>query len=1020
MSDIFARIIPSEETIKKFVDEYNLVTRSNLTENELNEVKEDICNKVKNPYGAKLRSIHFQKIYAAFEKSYKRVIALKLFNEVSKLKSDLKNQIASCNKNKVMSVQAPLGGVADLLNDIATYNRAYVDKRKAIKSYVTMQYKNSLNPEKAKDASKIDKVTNVIYNYITDNTKSKTFSGPEKEVYNKIEKDLKKLFLDGNYSYNEILNESEYVAKTLNNLRYVPQPKVNLELGLKLNLSQLNQTNEQLISSSKKELENIKKFVALKYDYENVKKNALKIEYIEDEINTFNSKKLFIGRKNVNSSSSEYVNNVNEAVNILFAYNLKACNAKKEDLKKEMINFAKTGIEISSNVDKKDFLQGVKTFEDFRQFNYVNALINTLNMSKLFLGEDALKVVETQLTEQICDGLLFLNGTPEERFNTYLERVSNLILEVTEDNFDLLKEDIMENIKECLIQPVNFEKHSKNLKTLDKMLEVCQLKYNNTRSIQLKDLLANNITREEVELTNSEKMLSTVMSMYLVNKTARESMDFHKMVLNMTSQKNQDFLNFGKPNKKSTKSEIREYYLSKFQEHYESKGYVFRNEVKSLKDLTTSKQVRKEHIYGVKYYKKGFVSGKVQDLVEDNYFNNNANKQVEERLNNFIVEKDGLMRTVGYFAKTENILNENENLTNGKDLFDMVDYVDKKYPISFNSIKYNKVLNVLTNDINEVKAITETIVTANHKEVKEFTRINNELNYLQTISEEISEEKAPVKLIELKDIIKEENKEEVVNNANSVIYLPESLNKEVKPEEKLEKNKEVVNKVIDDDIDTSRIDEYMKKCKISVGARLNSAVANSLGASKKSFERRTNPNLIYKEFDNVVNEDRKEYNNVIANLCTCWTVHEENKGLVKDDGYYFATINQISNFLNNINELVIYAIAKLPNGIDVLSRSAHKGNYTKLNEAMNVAFNNFVKETYNKEFSNPADGTKYFMDKMIIDVSAKYIEASKQTDVKKKKVIINSVKDVLETLKNSLVSYNKAEKEQTNEEALSK
>lgn len=953
-------VVPSKAVIEKFVKNYY----NGIDEQTKNLVVDKIYDKClgKNV----TMSSQIKSAYDNFQLLYRRMATYELANQTNSLVQHFKAVYDKCKTNKPYAY--PFGGVTELLAQMQADDRSYLDKEFIIKAYVTELYNNdrnlnTINGRMLKVSvlnAKIEKATNAILRFVIAAEKGvgrKTSLNMEEEyVYDRVMPLVNKQLQENSYNSNKIMQESAFISQAMGINNYIPKPQMMENMyRVNLDLTELSENNIN-VDEIRENINLLMQFISRKVKGDNFVKSAYKLELIGGNENEWTPSTLKVAKSNHADESQRLVE---QFINTLYTYNLANLNlnVSEGDFKKNLKEYIAKDVNLTNGADKYTLLKASKTSNKYKESTELRALINTLNMSKFFLGKDALKVVEKELTSKICDGLACLNSSAIEKFSYYYDTITDLVRNTPKDNFHRINNELQNLCDICLkdvVSKFTTEERTK-LQSMVKVVETLQAiaikKYEDDKFDLATKAINSTVPVSIVELAKQESELNSIVTLSLIKNVIADGNEFHKSIVYLMKDKKMDFEEI--PNfKKVKKSEYRNVLFNWFKSIYTSKGYNFENEVDDLMDFTITKQTSENN-------KSELVKAKtsINKLIEGKLFNKQElDSHIIEFLNNRLAQNDNILSPVFNYLDLEKVsskYNANGLITDENlDLLMEIanDEANISNQIDINSNKLSVVLDMLNNKLLELDEKMENTVCASKNDVAEFAHMKH--------------------------------------TAICLCDMLQGL-----------KECELV-------IDPARYEEFRRNCKTSLGLRLNSAIAYSVGSSKEGYARKTNPDLIYKNFPEIKEEDRKKYNNFIANMSRYWSIYSGNKSMVNDEGRYFTIINYLSDFVTNLNELILKKIESSQEGRKEILYCGAKKDYDKLEKLARDVVAKFVEKEYGKTFKSSAQATDYYIDSVILTVAQAYEIALQQKDEKlRRRAIMDIGSKVLPEIKKNFAEF---------------
>lgn len=932
------KIMPTLDIVKNFID-------NNYSDKNVNS--SDLAQRVLKVYNGDKVIFNDEEanIYNAFKDFYKSTNVTFLTKALSSLLNNIDASIEDCDKNNHELRKVPLDSVANLLSNINYSERFLLNKKVPLVQEInsilnSSDFKQFLASTKSKFGEK--NIKNVVDFYLGNNGYPLTHV--ENKMYNQLSNKMRKVEALNKYNFGRLNDEVSYMLKSFN-IDKTAYPDEEFYKNLNFDISSLY-TDEDLIKATQKDLDAVRAFVQSSVSTKSFSKPKVKVQYCKDE-NNFNGKEIFISTLNLDKYENNEYKNIMEAVNILYTYNLKnICELLPTE--KQFDKYIKS--HLNDYVMNSSDMQQLKHF-DFSnkqdEFVQIIALINTLNMSEVFLNKKSLEVVEKNLTSCISNLMLNVACTDVDRFNYYFDQINKIVKESTNDNFMLYKQDLKDLTTKC---KVAFNRLGDKAKADSKLrmkvvndLATTVLNKNysfvGNESTQAKAKMKNVIQKQSNALFLTEELANRFV-LYKITELAKSNINELKNSLALLSLTSKSyFYNMfvdAKLAKKMDANEIRNEIFNNFKALLTNKGYAYENSCSTFTDLFFGAKSRAEDASLIKYYANGVLSGNLFDLLEGTEIN------IEDKLNfndilNASMDKFNYSNSLIYAGELKKAVEQYGSLSlTNKDLataIDQADEISKDKHVVDASVNLDSVINLLVDKVNNIKEEENVHICATNSELVSIA----------------------------KDLI-------LVNNIKDTLSQLKDTNVNI----------QTVNK---EDVKGDKFVAYRQICKSSVSKKLSNAVAKGLGSHNvvvKNFDRNKNPELIFANFPAIENADKKELSNIINNIARYYSVTDKNKKTIQDEGNFFSIINLISNTLKNLSESIISKVEKLDRGNELLAGCAKSKDYSALNEKANEMISKYVEKQYGVSFDLPEENVDYFIDKLLIDVAQSYRQSKNE------------------------------------------
>lgn len=934
------KIMPTFDIVKNFID----------TNFSSNEIKSDaLSQKVLNAYkGEKVVFDETEtKVYNAFNDFYKNSNVVFLTRALSSLLNNIDESIENCDSLNHEKRKIPLDSVSNLLSNINFSERFLLNKRVALNQEInnilsSKKFNDYLLNTKSKFNAK--NIKNVEDFYLGNN--DAPLNHIENVMYSQLSNKMKKIEAIDKYDFGRLNDEINFMLKSLNiNSDALPNGKIYNNLHF--NISSLY-TDDELKRQTQQDLDTIRAYVEGKVIAKTFKKLGAKVQYSKEK-NAFDSKNIYIATDNLKSYENDEYKNIMESINILYTYNLKNAFSLLED-NKDFNNYIKANL--------KDYVMNEKELQQLQQYDFSKnqevfvqaiALIDTLNMSKMFLNRNSLEVVEKNLTSLISNSLLDLSCTDIDKFNFYFDRINKIVKASTNENFAEYKDELKSLTENCKNAFAKLGKNAQvesqiRMKVVNDLSNVLSKRYSfeGNESTQAKSTMKNIIQKQSNSKYLTDELANRLVLLKLTEMTKNDISELKKSLtyLGLTTKSYfyNMFINASSVSKMTAK-EFQSKMFASFKAILENKGFSYDDNCTSFTDLLFGAQSRAEDSSLIKYYSNGVLSGNLFDLIEG------AEIEIDDKLNFNSV----LNASMDKFNYTKSMIMAGE-LKKSLDLFNTTSLTDKQLSYAIaradeiskdknvidSTVDTNFIVNTVLEKINAVKEEKNVHICATNGEL---VSIAKDLGFIKNINETLTQ-------------LKETN-----SNIRANI---QTLNKE--------------------DFSKEKLGSYRQLCKSSISKKLSNALAKGLGAHNvvvKNFDRNKNPELIFANFPEFSDSDKKQLANVISNIARFYSVTDKNKNTIHDEGNFFSVINLISNTLKTLSETILRKIESSADGKYVIPGSAKSKDYSLLNQKVNELISEFVEKEYGKTFS-AEESLDYFVDKMIIDVAQSYQQSKSE------------------------------------------
>lgn len=729
MNDKYLNMNPGldKNNVKDFVLSYLAYTKQNFKSEDVRKIVDSVYDKIQIPTRLSKQPI-VNEIYNVYKNSFLRMLIVenvKKFNSINNSIDELKqtsNNVATVNYNERYL------GINDLYRKLNSFKTRDVDKREEIRSAVAYYY-SKLNTSSLSDKELKKCITisaNNLYNYHVTKTVT-SLNKLDSKINNDMQDTFNEILQDNNkFSYDQIKQECSIIAKVMGIKDFYAYPSLKLEdTKLTLNLDDVDEVND-----SNKIFNKVESFIQSSFKIQNKPpKQEYGIEYTDKALNEWNNKKLVISKVTgypKNSTKEE----ISLAVNALFAYNMAVLDKEKEvNYKKDLLNFKMKNINLTKIEDEKEFIESFKNISSFKEIKYVRALINTLNMCKFFLNENAYSAVERELSKKIFQSLLYIESNSSLRIEKLVESLKNIGLTFNKAQAKEQEAELRVIVDKLFEQNLNNPSLANAIVKIDNLLKQNNI-IDNIAEIK-KEIENINITSMKKEPLNS--VYTDVVILKLLNDLKQDNFDFNTILL---LSKNK-FLDYGDV-KGMKLNDLLSYKINKLKDAYAENGIEFVGEQpKSPSEFFTLKQYSKNlnknltiyDDFNINYEHYKQIYDEVMNIVEydDKLFKKlvNANLTSIKNLNSYINIENAVLNDANANLSTVNLSSPINKIN------------------SFNSNNFNSVVkNIDTN----IDALIKDISTNNYSPKLEsiFKKYVSKLNLLKENVNELIEYEAQI------------------------------------------------------------------------------------------------------------------------------------------------------------------------------------------------------------------------------------------------------------------------------------